>query len=401
MRLLDLTLNARSALLTTYARFRLRNGFDHVAPWLNLVPITLTSAYGESLSSTDALALARRCLIYRMLIKLDHDDLERGGRVHELVNTGPLLETYARGRGVVVCSMHLGPYYYVGLELGGLGLTTTTVAADGIRDEKGIRWSRALAKMPGPVETLPARGAPTLIRMLRALKRGNAVAVYMDGQTGVGGPAAGQHHSVVIPMLGMEMRLRAGPAFLAQKAQAPVVLAVAHRTPAGRRVIEFSDVFDPPAGDDHEARAELMHRMAPWFEERVRRHPEQWGGWFVPVLTWAETGTAPAVSRESFDREFERVRALVADTGGQARLTADRARVAVYEHLGEQVIVEATKKRILAATPLGCGVLRAAFRGVRMNRLPRLFPDGADALSLEVTRMVLAGLARIEGDARA
>jgi lipid A biosynthesis acyltransferase len=225
--------------------------------------------------------------------------------------------------------------------------------------------------------------------------------VYMDGQTGVGGPGGGQHHSVVIPMVGMEMRLRVGPAYLAQKAQAPVVLAVAHRTPGGRRMIEFSDVLDPPAGDDHQARVDLMHRMAAWFEERVRRYPEQWGGWFVPVLTWAETGSAPAVSRVAFDRELERVRALVADAKGSARLTADRARVAIFEHQGEQVIVEATAKRILGTTPLGCGVLRAAFRGVRLNRLPRMFPDSADALGLEVARMVLAGLARIEGDARA
>jgi hypothetical protein len=321
--------------------------------------------------------------------------------VHDLVNTGPLLEAYRRGKGVVVCSMHLGPYYYVALELGGLGLTTTTVAADGIRDEKTVGWGRAIAKMPGPIETLPARGAPTLIRMLRALQRGNAVAVYMDGQTGVGGPAAGQHHSVVIPMLGMDMRLRVGPAYLAQKAQAPVVLAVAHRTPVGRRVIEFSESFDPPPGDEHEARAELMRRMAPWFEERIRRYPEQWGGWFAPVLTWAETGTAPAVSRDSFDREFAHVRALLADSKSRARLTADRARVAIFQHVGEQVIVEATAKRILATTPLGCGVLRAAFRGERLSRLRQLFPNDAEDLGLEITRLVLAGLAQIEDDARA
>jgi lauroyl/myristoyl acyltransferase len=398
MNLRDLTLPARSAWLGAYARVRLSRGYERVAPWVSLVPVTLTSAYGESLGSAEAIAMAKRCLIYRLLIRLDHEDLARGGRAHEILNGEALRAAHREGRGVLVCSMHLGPFFYVALEVGGLGLPSTTVAADDVRDQMQAGWDVAISKVPGTIRTLPARGARTLISCLRALERGDAVTVFIDGQTGVGGPGAGQHHAEVVRMMGLDMRLRLGPAYLAQKAQSPVVMATAYRTALGHRVIEFSDPLPPPRPGGHAERAEFTQSMMPWFEARARQHPEQWGGWFVPILTWAETGGAPTVTREAYDATLARVTALLSGSVRRARLSADRARVAVFRHGEERVFVHGATRRILAATALGYDLMNAAYKRVPLHRLPRLLKEGSEPLSVEVTRMVLAGLATIEGD---
>jgi hypothetical protein len=42
--------------------------------------------------------------------------------------------------------------------------------------------------------------------------------------------------------------------------------------------------------------------------------------------------------------------------------------------------------------------MNAAYKRVPLHRLPRLLKEGSEPLSVEVTRMVLAGLATIEGD---
>jgi hypothetical protein len=140
-----------------------------------------------------------------------------------------------------------------------------------------------------------------------------------------------------------------------------------------------------------------MLEMARWFDARVRRDPDQWNGWFQPLLAWSTSGEAPTASREELERTRARVERLLAGTGSRAAvLRADPARVAPFEIGGCRALIHGPTRRILEASPLASDLLRAALRGVPMRRLPRLFPVERSDLVLEVTRMVLADLATIE-----
>ena len=398
LRLLDRSPALRNRLFEWALRWRMRHGSGPIVPEAAMVPLTLSSALGDRMSSAEILRMAERCVISNALILMDHRDLERGARAHEVRNTEPLLDLKRRGIGVVVCSIHLGPHFFVALELSALGLDQVAFAADGVIDRLGQPWQRAFASLTGRFESVPARGAQSLLHALRALRRGWSTVIVMDGQTGVGGPAGGRHHSVEVEILSLRVRLRTGGVYLAQRARVPLVLAAARRGKNGRREIEYSDPFPPPEGDGHEGRAERLEEMVKWFEPRIRRDPDQWSAWFFPLITWSRSGGAPTATRADLDRTRSRIEALLENgRAGAAVLRADPARVASLQLSGERVIIHGPSRRILEASPFTSGLLDAALKGVPVSKLPSLYPVGRSALADEVARMVLADLATIEG----
>jgi len=396
--LLALAAPFRRRMIEWQMRWRMRRGLDHAALYGGLAPLTLSAAFGDSRSSTEIMDLARRCLLSRALIIADHQELHRHARCHAVHNLEPLAALRRRGIGAVVCSLHLGPYFYVPLELGANGFDQVVFAADRVLDRLSVPWEKIIRGLPGKVETLPALGTGSLIRALRSIKAGWSTVIYMDGQTGVGGPGAGRHHTVEVDLVSLKVRLRTGPAFLAQRAGVPMVMAAARRDARGRREIEFSDPIPPPAGDSSEARTERVRELATWFDARIRRDPDQWNGWFFPLLTWTRTGAAPTATRAEVEATRTRIESLISGAEGRrALLRADPAKVTRLEFGGQHALIHGPTRRVLEATPLAGALLGAALRGVPMRRLPRLFPVERGELSLEVTRMVLADLATIEG----
>ena len=64
---------------------------------------------------------------------------------------------------------------------------------------------------------------------------------------------------------------------------------------------------------------------------------------------------------------------------------------------GERLLIDGPGRRVLAASALSCSVLDAAQRGTRLRDLPRRLAQPADVLAVEVARLTLSGMARIEG----
>ena len=394
-RLADLTLPLRSFATAVWARARL--GADHRAgaSFTRIAGLSLASCFGDRMPSAEMLALARRCVVQHALRHLDHRDLTRDCRAR-LIHPQPLERLRARGEGAVMVSIHIGPYRYVASELLRLGFHVVVIVDDVAIDREGVFWNDGALRTEGRLELIPVLGARGLLRALRALDQGAIVLVYVDGGSGLGGPAARGGHEIVLSLGSMPVRMRTGAAHIAQRAQATTLLAAAHRDRWGRRVIEFSDPVAPPRRDDPAGAERQVRETAPWFERRILDRPEEWVGWFFPVLAWPETGAAPTASRELLSRTRERVRALLADPASAARLSADAVRVGAVEKDEHRVLVDGARRLVLEATPLGLEVMRAAQRRTRFSDLARRTAAEPSDLELEVSRMVLAGLAEIE-----
>jgi hypothetical protein len=363
--------------------------------------LALASCYGDRLGSSELRSLARRCVIHREWRRVDHRDLVNGAHATRRLRMGPIEALAGSGRGAVVASIHLGPYLFVAGELLRSRLRVVAVADDEVMDRDMRLWAENAHRVPGKLELLPVRGPGSLLRALRALESGAIVLVYVDGGNSVVGPGARTPHQIEIPLGSLPVRFRSGAAYLAQRAQAPSFFAVARRDRRGGRDVEFSDPVPPPARDDAAGAAALMRTGAAWFARRILDHPEQWLGWLIPLMAWASTGDAPTASREQLERTRTRVRGLLADASGRARLSADPVRVGALHEGRDRILVDGPRRRVLAATPLGVDVLRAAQRNVRFAELSRRVSAEPGALEWEVSRMVLAGLATIEDEGRA
>ena len=390
----DLPLAARSAWVTLAARSGGMLKGDRLDRYAPLAPVVLASLGDAPRSESELERWSKACVVSRALMLLDHRDMMRGGRCHEVRNGDAVRRASARG-GVLVGSLHLGAYFYVISEVADLGGPVRAFSTASMAALWGPGGDALAARRNVDLALIDPEQPSGILRALRDLKRGASIVAYLDGQFGADGIAS-REHGADVPFLSRHVRTRFGPAFLSHRAQVPIVLAAVTREGLSRRVIEFSDPIPPPRDVTVEALAAHMAALFAWFEPHVRRHPDQWSSWFSLPLMWPEMGRAPTATRTEFERERERIAGVIAARDRRAVLTADAHRVGAFEVDGEWMILDGGQRRVLKASRRSCRVLEAALRGTRIVDLPRRLGLDVATVGLEVTRLTLAGLARVD-----
>lgn len=172
----------------------------------------------------------------------------------------------ARGRGVVFASAHLGPWERVAVTLTAAGLPFTAVA----REAYDPRLTRLYHRLRGGrgVATV-YRGAPgSGAALLRTLRRGGILGVPMD--------LASRVPSVEVPFLDVPARTPVGPARLALRTGAAVMVGTAARSKDGALEIAVAGVpssdLEPTAEGEHILTARINERLS----RAIRALPEAW-----------------------------------------------------------------------------------------------------------------------------
>ncbi|HTR96929.1 MAG TPA: hypothetical protein VMH61_03420 [Candidatus Acidoferrales bacterium] len=379
---LSLRLAARAAANAGRGRMRER---------LHLMPVFLSASFPDwpparlkrhAVRHVEMLAVAER----------DHDAIPRGARTDEARRLAPLRALRREGRGVVVCAMHMGPYQFVPDVLLELGWRVLCYVAPGQQRRFAAGWRSGATTRGAALEVLSPASVRDAVRAVRGVRGGAALFVLMDGQRA----SARELHRTDVRFLGHELWMRTGPALLAARANAPIVLAASSYRGVARRVVEFSQAFAPPAEDSDAAIGARTAELYAWFEPHVARAPEQWDGWTWPLTHWRATGGAPTASARELEDARQRVRSALGGSPRGARLAAERTRVHWAEMNGEHLIVDGPSRRVLVADPLACRVLDAALRRERVAGLPRRVAAPPEAVADHAARLVLAGLATIE-----
>lgn len=174
----------------------------------------------------------------------------------------------ARKRGVVFASAHLGPWERVAATLVASELAFTAVA----REAYDPRFDRLYDRLRGG-RGLPTiyRGAPgAAARLLRTLRRGGVLGIPMD--------LASRVASVEVPFLGHVARTPVGPARLALRTRAEVVVGVPAPRGDDATALELAITRIPI--DDLDASAEseriLSTRINDALSMRIRALPASW-----------------------------------------------------------------------------------------------------------------------------
>jgi KDO2-lipid IV(A) lauroyltransferase len=179
-------------------------------------------------------------------------------------------EARTDAHGVLVVSAHLGPWEQVAASIVMAGFPLTTIA----RESYDPRLTRIYDRLRGRhgVRSI-YRGAPSSgIQMMRALKRGELLGVVMDLNSRV--------PSTLAPFLGKPARTAIGPARLALRASARVVVVTAAPKPDGGLGITVTAIethgladglTDGLAGEQ-----ELTERINDELSRRIRALPHRW-----------------------------------------------------------------------------------------------------------------------------
>jgi phosphatidylinositol dimannoside acyltransferase len=214
------------------------------------------------------------------VMAIPHDRSGTTRRLRE-VDIENYTDALARGRGVVVVSMHFGAWE-AGLAAWNGGGGRLALLAEQLRPQKlfeaiaGARGALGVKVIPIDVEAMlqgdarTARriGAAAMREVFRHLRSGGGIAVAIDRDlTGTG---------TEIPFFGRPAPIPLGVVELAIRSGAAIVPVVLRRTGWGVEGVVFAEkLYDPDAPREHEA-ARIAREILATFEEVIRADPDQW-----------------------------------------------------------------------------------------------------------------------------
>jgi KDO2-lipid IV(A) lauroyltransferase len=169
-----------------------------------------------------------------------------------------LRDALAEGRGVVLPSAHLGPWERLAATLVACGFPLTAIVRESYDPRfDGITGAvRARAGLGTIARGSPGAGA----RIVRTLRSGGVLGIPMDLKT--------RAESVPVPLLGGVAMTPIGPARIARRTGAPVVVC----TVEPRDILTVTCTrLDPCASD-----LELTARINAELGRRIRLSPERW-----------------------------------------------------------------------------------------------------------------------------
>ena len=174
------------------------------------------------------------------------------------------------GRGVLFVSAHLGPWEQVAASIVAAGFPLTTIA----RESYDPRLTSLYDTLRGKhgVRSIYRGASSASVRAMRLLRNGGVLGVVMDLKSRV--------QSITAPFLGHDAPTAVGPARLALRSGARVVVASAAPSMNARKnkaiciSITPIDTSDLRPGSDGEL--ELTRRLNAEISRRIRDLPDRW-----------------------------------------------------------------------------------------------------------------------------
>lgn len=230
----------------------------------------------------------------------------------------------AEGNGLILCSFHLGPFRFIPFDLGLLGLRMLLPLDRAAFEDTAAARETLDARMQGLFGLTPVDIGSSMVALLKALRRGDILFVYLDGNTGLDG-FTGDQGRTEITFEGLPIRVKSGIPRLAAATGATLLPLIAVRQPDGTGRVFLDEPIRPGGRLKGEAREvfvrETTQALYDVLATRYRTHPDQWDSvaylhrWRVPTSEAGATlDPAPTAAR---------VR-LHLRGGGALRLAADR-----------------------------------------------------------------------------
>jgi lauroyl/myristoyl acyltransferase len=200
-------------------------------------------------------------------------------------NLAPGTLTAIKQRPAIICTFHLGSYRLINLLLVKYNLPFSLVIAKSVIKAQGDTYTALYDKISegnnaGDFDLIDAEEPNAAIQMLRSLKKGKSLVVYVDGNTGSGSLSRQKENSCCLPFLHQQIAARKGIGFLAHAANTPVLPVICYRKSVKDIVLRFHEIIDPEPDMERNTFAQtLMKKLYDFASPLIRTYPEQWEAW--------------------------------------------------------------------------------------------------------------------------
>jgi lauroyl/myristoyl acyltransferase len=226
----------------------------------------------------------KNILLHKKLSILEQATYEALDTV-EMENLSDEILSQLKTRPNIICTFHMGSYRILNLFLTKNSIPYSLVIGKEILQQEGATFHSLYESLPGndgeaAFSIIDAEKATVGLQMLRELKKGRSLLLYIDGNTGAGAATTKNDNRCVVNFLNQQLFARKGIAFLAHAANVPIITAVSYRTSWQNTRLKFFAALLPDANKERtlfaeETTQQIYNLVAPIIE----KYPEQWEAW--------------------------------------------------------------------------------------------------------------------------
>lgn len=238
----------------------------------------------------------------------------------------------------IYCAYHMGSYRMLTSVLFRQGIDCVLLIGSGMNRQHGqhlIDWSERLRREHALTNTfrIVEAGSPSAgLTVLRELKAGKSLIVFVDGSHETG-PEAGEEHQFLSVRFGERRILtRKGVGYLSHASHVPIVPVVSYRQNDMTNVLHCLKPIRPISQSDREMYCqEVMQQLFDAFRPFLIKYPGQWEGWnFIHSFLEPEVPTNSLFGSVARKPIFNEDRYTLCDLE-QAPILFDRRLYQTYE----------------------------------------------------------------------
>jgi lauroyl/myristoyl acyltransferase len=196
-------------------------------------------------------------------------------------------ETFSllKNKPAIICTFHMGSYRILNLFLTKNKIPYSLVMGNDIVKQEGEIFQSLYKELPETsgddgFKIINAEASNVGLQMLRELKRGRSLLLYIDGNTGAGAATTKNDNRCVVNFLHQQLFARKGIAYLAHTARVPIVTVASYRSSWENIRLKFFDPIFPDIDKEknlfaEETTQQIYNQVAPL----IAAYPEQWEGW--------------------------------------------------------------------------------------------------------------------------
>jgi lauroyl/myristoyl acyltransferase len=274
---------------------------------VNFVSANLSNFIPE-MDFTEHEPLFRQILLYQKLSRLDAEY----ANIYDSVSMEDLsddLLAMLKSQPAIICSFHFGSIRLINYFLANNFIKFSLVISDSaLEDYKGLYKNiyKQYEAYPGDdgFNIISAQSPNSGLQMLRELKKGHSLLLYIDGNSGAGNDSIKNENRVKIDFLAETIYARKGIGYISHLANVPIVVAANYRRSVDDIRIKFFDPVFPDQEMDRETYANLAtQKIYSIFSDLLVKYPHQWEAWLYlhTVIKPAEFKEAPFVGPALID----------------------------------------------------------------------------------------------------
>jgi lauroyl/myristoyl acyltransferase len=250
---------------------------------VNFVSANLVNFIPE-MDVTEHEPLFRQILLYQKLSRLDaeypniYDSVSIDGLNNETLRL-------LKEQPSIICSFHFGSIRLINYFLANNFIKFSLVISDSaLEDFRGLYKNLYAqhAAYPGDdgFNIISAQSPHSGLQMLRELKKGHCLLIYIDGNSGAGNDSINNENRVKINFLAETMYARKGIGYISHLSGAPIIVAANYRKTIDDIRIKFFEPIFPDKNLDRETYVNITtQKIYDIFSDLLIQYPHQWEAW--------------------------------------------------------------------------------------------------------------------------